>query len=57
MLIPTLLLSLIAAPEAPSSSALFSRAVTEHSFEASNHSQETLVVSFATPSDLLCGLK
>ena len=49
MLIPALLLSLLAGPEATPTEALVHCAVTEHSFEASNNTKQTLVVSFATP--------
>ncbi len=49
MLIPALLLSLLAGPEATPTEALVNCAVTEHSFEASNNTKQTLVVSFATP--------
>ena len=49
MLIPALLLSLLAGPEAAPTNALINCAVTEHSFEANNNTQQTLVVSFAAP--------
>ena len=50
MLIPALLLSLLAGPQAAPTDALIHCAVTEHSFEASNNTKQTLVVSFATPN-------
>jgi len=49
MLIPALLLSLLAGPQAAPMDALIHCAVTEHSFEASNNTKQTLVVSFAMP--------
>ena len=48
MLIPTLLLSLVAAPEGTLSQPIFSCTVTDHTLEANNRSQDTLVVSFAS---------
>jgi len=48
MLVPTLLLALGAAFETPPSQPIFSCTVTGHTLEASNRSQETLVVSFAS---------
>lgn len=48
MLVPTLILSLVAAPEATPSQPVFTCTVTENTLEANNRSQETLVVSFAS---------
>ena len=48
MLIPSLLLSLAAAPEAAPQAPIFSCEITEHTLEAKNHSMGTLVVSFAS---------
>ena len=48
MIIPTLLLSLAAGPELTPSQPIFSCIVTDHTLEANNLSQETLVVSFAS---------
>lgn len=48
MLLPSLLLSLAVAPEVTPSQPIFSCTVTEHNFEATNLSEGTLVVSFAS---------
>ena len=48
MLITSLLLSLAAAPEVSPQSPIFSCTITEHTLEANNLSQGTLVVSFAS---------
>jgi len=48
MIIPTLLLSLAAGPELTPSQPIFSCTVSEHTFVASNLSERTLVVSFAS---------
>jgi len=50
MLIPALLLSLLAGPEVTPTEPIIHCAVTEHSFTASNNTQQALVVSFATPN-------
>ena len=50
MLIPSLLLSLFVGPETAPAKAPVHCAITEHSFEANNNTQQTLVVSFATPN-------
>lgn len=49
MLIPALLLSLLAGSQAAPSDTIINCAVTEHSFEASNNTKQTFVVSFSTP--------
>ena len=50
MLIPSILLSLFAGLETAPAKAPVQCAITEHSFEANNNTQQTLVVSFATPN-------
>lgn len=49
MLIPSILLSVFAGLETAPAKAPVQCAITEHSFEANNNTQQTLVVSFATP--------
>jgi len=48
MLITSLLLSLAAAPEVAPQDPIFSCNITEHTLEAANLSEETLVLSFAS---------